>query len=226
MKKLIKSLLFGTGMRPVRIRAGLYRGLDLYLDPSHELLICIGIYEAETFGWLRMQGPDMRSLIDVGAGCGELSMWALRHPQVEQVDAYDPSPHRWPVFDENQRLNGFAADRRLRKKQDFFLEPRDHVATLQLLEELPEPVLIRIDVDGGEADILRQMRDLLLRKDLRLLIETHSQELDSDCRRILRDCGYRVHSIGRAWWRCILPEKRPIGFNQWLVAERDRGRGQ
>jgi precorrin-6B methylase 2 len=221
MKKLIKKCFFGTGKRPVRIRAGLYRGVNLSLDPSHELLICMGLYEVETFGWLRKQGLCMRSLVDVGAGCGELSMWALRRPQVEQVTAYDASPERWPVFEENQRLNDLASEPRLRKVRGFFLGAADHAATMQELEALPEPVLLRIDVDGGEADILHHMRDLLPHRDLRLLIETHSRELDTDCTRILRGCGYRVQSIKRAWWRCVLPERRPIGFNQWLVAERE-----
>lgn len=206
----------------MKIRFGLYRGLTLRLDPANELMFYAGLYEIETSQWLARHGKGMRSLIDVGAGCGELSMWALKHPQVERVLAYDASAERWPIFENNLRDNGFESDARLKAVHGFFLGSKGSDTTLTMIHSLPEPVLIRIDVEGAEAEILGRMTDVMSTKKMFFLVETHSAELDRQCGKILREKSYDVKNINKAWWRCLISERRPLGFNQWLVAERMR----
>lgn len=210
----------------MRVPVGFYKGLTLWLDPATELMFYAGLYEAETTKWLADEGKSMRSLVDVGAGCGELSMWALSKRQVERVLAYDASPERWPIFEKNLAANGFTSDGRLHMVRGFFLGNDDADVTLTMLRELPEPVLVRIDVDGGEVEIVDRLRGLLESKDLRFLIETHSEELHVDCRKVLEAHRYRVSDIIPACWRFLIPERRPVGFNQWLVAEREGREGR
>lgn len=221
MKKLLKKLLVGEGRAGRKIPFGLYKGITLSIDPAVESNFYLGLYERETVPWLRGAGRKARSLVDAGAGCGELSAWGLSQRNIEKVMAFDSSPDRWPIFDENMRLNGFDRDDRLTAVHGMFLGPDDASDADRIIGSLPEPILLKIDVDGGEQAILENMRHLLSRKRCLFLIETHSRELDEACYRILEEARYRVSRIRPAWWRCILPEQRPSEFNQWLVAERD-----
>ena len=124
------------------------------------------------------------------------------------------------MFHENMRLNGFTSDDRLTSVEGMFLGPDEADDAERILGDLPEPILFKIDVDGGEQAILENMRPVLLRKQCLLLVETHSRSLDAACFRLLTEAGYRVGRIPPAWWRRILPEQRPCDFNQWLSAER------
>lgn len=222
MKRILKTLLFGSGRTERHIPFGLYAGLTLSIDSSSEINLWLGTYEAETTPYLRRAGKQARTLIDVGSGNGELTIWGLKQPFMEHVLAYDPKPERWPVFRENLALNNLANDRRLMACEDCFLGDDDSESVVQLFENLPEPILIKIDVDGGEEVILRRMKQVLKNKRLMFLIETHSQELDHACYDLLESAGYAVKRIKPAWWRMLNPERRPLEFNQWLAANQIR----
>lgn len=219
LKKLVKACVLGTGRRGRKIPLGLYKGLTLSIDPAVETLFYLGLYERETNAWLQHAIRRASSVIDAGAGCGELSMWALRHPNIQRALAYDSSPARWPIFEENLKLNGFQRDARLTGVQGMFLGP-DSEPAWDILGTLPEPILLKIDVDGGEEAILRGLHDVMRKKVCMFLIETHSRQLDDSCRSLLEEAGYRVSVVSPAWWRCFIPEQRPAEFNRWLVAER------
>jgi hypothetical protein len=114
-------------------------------------------------------------------------------------------------------LNGYASDPRLSSFEEFF--PGDE-SIINLLASLPEPVPLKIDVDGAELDVLRAIRGFLSSRRVFLLLETHSEELDAECGSFLEELGYDVAVVPQAWWRRFIPEQRPIGFNRWLWAER------
>jgi hypothetical protein len=219
MKSFLKHTLLGHGRKGRRIPFGLYRGLTLSIDPASEMGLWLGLYEAETTSWLRAAGRQARSLVDVGAGYGEMTVWGLSQPVMEKVLAYDSKLERWPVFRENLAHNGLIGDRRLSAVEGMFLGGADDERSLAALQALPEPVLLKIDVDGGEEAILQKLAHVLPAKKILVLIETHSEALDRACRQLLAEVGYEVMSIEPAWWRCVVRERRPIGFNQWLVAE-------
>lgn len=220
VKTLVKKLLLGEGRKGRRIPLGLFRGLTLSIDPAVETNIYLGLYERETYSWLREAGKQARSLVDVGAGVGELTLWGLAHDDIRRVLAYDPAPHRWEWLRENLRLNGRLADPRLSLIEDYFLGSSRTEEDQRILQDIPEPVLFKIDVDGGEEAILRELMPMLRGKQCLFLIETHSRALDAACGSMLAENGYRVSSIRPAWWRRFLPENRSLEFNQWLVARK------
>lgn len=220
MKRIIKKLLIGEGRKACRVPFGLFRGLTLSLDPAVETNIYFGLYERETYSWLRRAGREARSLVDAGAGAGELTIWGLAHDNIRRVLAYDPAPHRWDFLRENLRLNRQESDPRLTLVEDFFLGGTRVEEDLRILEELPEPILFKVDVDGGEEAILNLLMPTLRKKRCLLLIETHSQPLDEACGRLLEEAGYEVRRIPQAWWRCFYQENRPIDWNQWIVGRK------
>ena len=91
-----------------------------------------------------------------------------------------------------------------------------------LLVSLKEPCFIKMDIDGGEVEVLRGSARLLEFDDVRWLIETHSVELEAECIRILQEAGYVTKIIRNAWWRFFIPEQRPIPHNRWLIAHKSK----
>lgn len=220
MKSLIKRLVLGEGRHPHRIPLGLYRGLTLALDPATETNILLGLYEVETTAWLRRAIKTAQILIDVGAGYGELSIWGLSKPWVKNVIAYDSAEARWPMFEENLRLNGFVDDPRFVAKREMFAINQDAGSLQQLFSSVAEPVLLKIDVDGGEVFVLKALREVIANRSLMIFLETHSQDLDEECFAMLRELDFNPVRIKPAGWRRIVRDRRPLAFNQWIVAER------
>lgn len=219
MKNYLKRILLGKGRRGRRIPLGLYRGLTLSIDPATETNFYLGLYEAETTPWLRSAIRNCASLIDVGAGCGELSLWGLSKPWIRKVVAYDSAEARWPIFEENLRLNRFQSDPRFVAKKRMFAIDEGPEALVELFQHLPGPILLKIDVDGGEEVVLQEMRRKFEPTKLKIFLETHTAALDENCFQILLDYGFTPRRILPAWWRKIHRERRPHEFNQWIVTE-------
>jgi hypothetical protein len=60
---------------------------------------------------------------------------------------------------------------------------------------LPEPTHLKIDVEGGEEDVLVGARRLLERVGPVVLLAIHSRALNGACCGILRAAGYRLRSL-------------------------------
>jgi len=215
------------GRHPRTILQGIFRGVRLHLDLHSELQIYAGLYEQETYADVRRLARGCRSLVDLGAAKGEFSIYFLRREGVERVVAAEPAESERALFEANLGLNALQSDPRLRIHAGFAGEgPGPAWRTLdELAADLPEPVFLKIDIDGPEAEVLATGRRMLTGKDCRLLIETHSPEAELGCDRQLRELGYRTKIIDPAWWRVILPEHRPIPHNRWLVAWRPERQG-
>jgi len=219
LRSVLKRWLLGKGRRIRKIPFGLFQGLNLSVDPGSETSLWLGLYEAEVTPWLQKAGRQARSVVDVGAGHGELTVWALRQPRVEKVLAYEPDESRWPILSENLQANGFSKDARLQVVKDFLTPSRAR----QDLQSLPEPVLLKLDVEGAEREILKILQDLLREKSFLIMVEVHSAAIRQETEARVRACGYRATSIPRGWWRRLLPERRILDFNQWFVAEKKEG---
>jgi len=212
------------GRAPRTILSGPMAGIRLHLDLQSELLIWLGTYERETFRDLRFLLRGCRGAADLGAAKGDLAVLLLRQPGMERVVAVEPLERELELLRSNLALNGLAADPRLHIHAGFAGQgapPRWRTLD-DLAAGLPPPVFIKVDVDGPEADVLSGGRDLLRRHDCRLLVETHSLEAEEACMALLRELGYQVSVIRPAWWRVILPERRPLPHNRWLAAWRAR----
>jgi hypothetical protein len=78
------------------------------------------------------------------------------------------------------------------------------------------PGFVKIDVEGGEADVLRGAARLLRSTHPSLLVEVHSVDLEQECADLLTQAGYRLSVVNQ---RRLLRDHRPwAGHNRWLVA--------
>lgn len=216
MLSALKSALLPADERPIRIAAGPLRGVVFFDRPRNVQQTRFGLYERETYGILRRAMREAEWMVDVGAGGGELvCAFARRVPgPVIAVEPFDDSVRR-------MKLAGVAngvLDRISIEERKVGHQP-DRVALDDLPVPRDRPGFIKIDVDGGEATVLKSGRSLLSEARPLLLVETHSAALEENCIGFLTELGYRCRVIKQAWWRNLAFRETRPAFNQWFVAE-------
>jgi hypothetical protein len=223
----IKNSLIRGGKRPRKIVLGPLSGIVMRLDLQSDTQLCLGLFEKETHRDLIRLSRNLSSAIDVGAAPGEYALYFLMKTSASRIYLFEPDELRTPMLRDNLSLNGLDASERLVWSRQMVGETSGEgkIALDSLIPELRDPCLIKVDVDGGEAEILRGAAQLNKRYDVRWIIETHSESLEAECIGILREAGLRTRIIRNAWWRAILPEQRPgRNQNRWLAAWSESGR--
>jgi len=218
----IKSLLVPSGKRPRTIKGGEFKGLAMRLDLRSQTQVWLGLSEREVFSYLRTFAQRARTGIDIGAAEGEYALYFLSRPNMKHVLAFDPSEGFPREINENLALNGFRDDRRaiLKKQYVTNFDDETHCTLDSAAADLEGPFVVKIDVDGGEAEVLKGAARLLGRDDVGWIIETHSIDLERECEGILKASGLKTSIVKNAWWRTVVPEVRPCAHNRWLVAWR------
>jgi precorrin-6B methylase 2 len=218
LSRLKQSIVTG-GRAPRRIQSGLLRGMVLELDLASETQVYLGLYERETFAFIRRWAPRCAWMIDVGAATGELAIYFAQQAKCRDVHAFEPRAEALRQFRRNLALNAVGAARLV--IHDRFMGTDS--GSLRL-DEVPVPAgapgFIKIDVDGFETDVLDSGLALLANGPRHVLIEVHSLQLEQDCIARLEGLGFAVEVIDNAWWRRFVPEHRPIEHNRWIGATR------
>jgi glycosyltransferase involved in cell wall biosynthesis len=224
LRVVIKPLLVGTGRRPTRVRRGWGRGVVLLLDRRSELQKEFGLYETELHPiYRRAIGPGS-VVYDIGAADGDTAIPFAHHGPRARVIAFEPDGELLARFRLNLLLNPDAATHvtlhqcLLGADDDAGPVHTRSIDSLIAAGEVPAPDFVKVDVEGGEAEVLRGMTDTLASAHPTLAVEVHSVELERECVAILERSGYRVSVVGRAMWRRLYPEYRPIAHNRWIHA--------
>jgi hypothetical protein len=195
------------------IRFGVFRGIRTMAVPRDSVQIRLGLWEQETYKYIRRSAKVARWVIDIGAGCGELSLYFSLRTLAKPIIAVEP----WTpgIVRQNIELNqSLGVD-----IFEIYLGCQVNQTKLDDLE-VPRalPGFIKLDADFAELDILKSGEGLLREARPFLLVETHSIALERDCSDFLSNLGYAITIIPNAWWRIFLPEQRPISHNRWLWA--------
>lgn len=175
-----------------------------------------GFDEREILAPVERLSSECRSLVDVGANDGYYTMSFLRS-HAERVVACEPGP----VVDlllSNAAANGYQMDQRFSVVSKPIGQGPGCLSVAELVNNLPRPIFFKVDIDGGEFELLTSAESCTFISDTRWLIETHSPELEEQCIAWLRSRGHRTQIIYNARWRVLLPELRPIPHNRWLMA--------
>ena len=194
------------------ILCGPFKGVKVFAPLGNNQQLRFGLYERETYRYLRRAARSARWCIDVGAGFGELSLFFSLRARTSPVYAIEP----WsPGILAKQIAINDARDITVIAE---YLGTKVGQVRLDSLSVPETKGFVKIDVDGAELDVLSSGEALLRSLRPYLLIETHSQDLETHCIGFLASLGYNVSIIRNAWWRIFLSEQR-TAHNRWLWAE-------
>ena len=219
----IKTVLIRGGRGTYVVPFGLYHGLKLDLDLRSNFQLFTGLWELETHRYIEKWG-DYEWLIDVGAGGGELCLFMLKHKaKLGKVLAIEPNG------DEVRRMRlNFRLNPELDVGKITIVERR--IGTRTAGDELclddfgpglgAAPGFIKIDVDGYEIEVLSGGNTILQRRNVDLLVETHSAALEDRSIGLLRSLGFATEVVKNGWYRWVLPEHRPGDHNRWIWASK------
>jgi hypothetical protein len=205
----------GTALR--RVPLGIGAGAVVPIDFSRHTRLYLGLYEIELNRHLRtFCSPGLRSF-DVGAQLGYDALILARltgAPVVSfEADAALAAAMA-ATFAANRDVASLLSARHAKVARATDGAGRvalDDVAR----EEGFMPGVIKLDVDGGELEVLEGATTILRDGRPHLIIETHSRELERSCALLLRDAGYRPSIVHQ---RRLWPDHRPTDHNRWLVA--------
>jgi hypothetical protein len=195
----------------------------MQMDLAHHTQRWLGLQERELYGWMRQFARNINTAIDVGANDGMYTLYFLRRTSARKVYSFEPSLECLEELKENLAVNKLSGDKRLEiVARNVGASAAEGWTTLDsLVSTIVPPCLIKVDIDGGESDLLRGASACLGLRRIRWIIEVHSKALELDCLQVLKDAGYHVRIVYNAWWRRVVPELRHSELNHWLVAYRD-----
>ncbi len=220
----LKGIVVSRGVKPRRVPFGLYRDLILELDLIDRTQLFLGLWERETYAFVRMAAQRSEWVIDVGSGRGELCLFFLKQSSAPTVIAIEPNDSERQLMWRNLELNDCEGSASLVWVKKFVGCAGDpnFIRLDQMPVDLARRGFIKIDVDGAEMEVLQSGTDFLLNGVMDVLVETHSLLLEQACSAFLTEMGFRCQIIKNAWWRVIIPGNRPIAHNRWLWATKPK----
>ncbi len=204
-----------------KVMFGICRGNYLPMNLRRNVRLVFGLFELEIAGYVRRYVKPGYCCYDIGAGHGYYTLALARLAQPGRVYGFEADRNRFAQLKETLALNAELAAR-VEIVNTFLAEQVDQSqnrVTLDCLvfeRGLKPPDFIKIDIDGPEYEVLRGGTRVLRECRPRLVVETHSPELEINCKRLLEDGGYTARIVKN---NPLLREYRPIELNRWLVAE-------
>ena len=208
-----RGLLPAPGSR--RIPAGIGRGLRLGVDLQTDTRLYLGMYEIELNRHLRGLCTPGTTSFDVG-GCRGYDALVVARLTGSLVVSFEADSAACERMRSNFSLNDEGS--LIRIVEAMVGAPGADVTLDGSTGEFGAPGFIKIDVDGGELEVLRGAEEILREHRPSLIVETHSPQLEQQCGHFLADRGYEPLVVKqRTVWR----ERRPDD-NRWLVAPAPR----
>jgi hypothetical protein len=197
---------------PRRLPAGIGRGIRLSIDFQSDTRLYLGLYEIELNRHLRRLCKPGVTSFDVG-GCKGYDALVLARLTGSRVVSFEADSAACRRMRANFELNPEGS--RIQVVEGIVGAPGADVTLDGYAAECRAPGFVKIDVEGGELDVLRGADGVLVDHRPSLIVETHSAQLERLCARFLVEHGYRplVVKQRRAW------KERRSEDNRWLVAE-------
>jgi FkbM family methyltransferase len=210
--------------RWVRVETGPAAGIWMNLDLRFEQRFWRGTYEPELFQRLPSLIGIGDVVYDVGAHAGYFTLAAARLVgEAGSVVAFEPDSRNRSALEAHVNRNqlenvrvipkavwsasgsvGFAQDDthydRSYGHVEVLAETRVEAVALDDLHDERAPDLIKVDVEGGEADVLAGAVRTLSRARPIVILEAHSAEGSEGVRRLLVGAGYDVEDLAPGRW--------------------------
>ncbi len=129
-----------------------------------------GFDEREILAPIQRLGLACKSLVDVGANDGYYTMSFLRS-HAERVVACEPSPVVNLLL-RNAAANGYQMDQQFSVISKPIGRGPGCLSITELVSNLPRPILLKVDIDGGEYDLLTSAENCRFISETRWLLET------------------------------------------------------
>lgn len=213
----IKKAVFSQEENIFQIKYGPFCDIRLHGIPAENAQVMFGLWERETYAFIKSISGSTSWVVDVGAGRGELILYFALKTMSAPLYAIDANSFEIEKLLNNLRLNG-VDESRVFTLCEFM--GKDAV-TLDSLRLVGHRGFLKIDVEGAELQVLESGLKMLETLKPRILLETHSAELERECLSLLKFFGYGIRVIKNAKWRWVLPEQRPTTHNRWLSAVND-----
>lgn len=206
----------GSAMR--RLPFGLGAGIRVPIDFAQHTRLYLGLYELELHRHIRaLSTPGVRAF-DVGAQIGYDALVMARLTGAP-VMSFEADPRLTSALRRTFAANPSMAHR-LHAREGYVGSHSSPAGDMIGLDDVAYaegfiPGLMKIDIDGGEAEALAGAARILRDVHPHLIIETHSLALERECGTVLTQAGYRPLIVHQ---RRVWPDHRPTDHNRWLVA--------
>lgn len=214
----LKNRLLPRGTKLRTVPLGIGSGAVVPIDFSCHTRLYLGLYEIELNRYIRAFCTRGVRSFDVGAQIGYDALILARLTQAPvlsfEADA-GLAETMVATFAANEDVAALISARHATIAQTTGAGGAlalDDVA----YEEGFVPGLVKMDIDGGEADALQGASRILREARPHLIVETHSAALERECALLLRDANYSPRVVEQRW---LWPDYRPTAHNRWLVAE-------
>lgn len=219
-RQLLRRLVEPAPGTTRQIPIGPARGVTFAAEPAATASadMWVGLLESEIATYVRRFCLPGTISVDVGASAGYYSLTFAKRCQAPVI-AYEPDPGARERLARNLGLNPGIA--RWIDVRDLVVADTTGSGSVTLDADVAETTqvgLLKVDVDGGELNVLTGARRLLADRHPHVIVETHSAELEDACARLLIQARYAPRVVTQ---RKLLPQNRPIDHNRWLVADRD-----
>ena len=174
----------------------------------------LGLDERELVRYIKRCLPSCKAMVDVGANDGYYTLIFLKSP-AEKVIACEPGEVSQELL-ANASANGYSPGSRLHLEQRPIGGDAGQRSLHDLVEDLPVPIFIKMDIDGGEVEALKSAEGMASLNQTFWIVETHSVELERGCIQWFEQHGFSIEVVGHAWWRKWIPALRPLEHNRWL----------
>jgi hypothetical protein len=187
-----------------------------------------GIYEHELNAWLNAVFPRVETVIDVGANDGYFTFGAAaafrRLKIAGQIVAFEPNPRHYLRLEESLRMQP-ASGVRISLQREFVGRSSDAGSTTlnEVIDAFQDNrarrdrhALIKIDVEGGELDVIANAT-LWMQANHYFLIEVHREDYLEALRRRFSCCERNLIQINQRPLPVLGREDRSES-NWWLVS--------
>lgn len=142
------------------------------------------IYEDKIYSFFQIKKGDI--VYDIGAGGGEYSILCAKNGA--KCLAFELREDAYNLMNKNIKFNNFQ------NKIKSYLEKINDKKTMDehIKKTKKIPTLIKIDVEGDELKVLNGAKKALKKYPLKLILETHSKQLEKDCLDFLFKLKYAV----------------------------------
>ena len=203
----------------LKILAGNLKG-NKFIKGSHNFSVALGTYERKQSDKFAEYCRNSKSFWDLGAHVGYYSMLYHAKNPTGKIAAFEPSEINVKLFRRHMSLNkitdyklfdvavsdkeGMLSFKKTRTtvagKLDEAGEMKVKAVKLSKMfetNEIPFPDLVKMDIEGAEENVLKDMQTMFAEKKPVLFVSTHGKQVHLNCVALLKEMGYQLTPLDK-----------------------------